>query len=150
MSRVRRRLVITWPGRHTCNKREELRVVDPGLLEIGITPPFIRSEENNRGHERLPKRRHFKFFYNSIYSRREDYVLLDILEEHNHFPETNLLPVRNRIDDARVSAAKTACLAAMLKQDVITRNLPDIRFGPNRLAELRDTTIESRPVRVQL
>jgi len=251
---------------------------EPVIETIGNTPPFIRSEENDRGHERLPKRRHFKFFFNSIYSQREDYVLLDILEEENHFPETILLPVRTpfieverdievripsidclagdkltafapatvgiplnsqssmqvakqvfdvgelfnvvgnletvkethaaifaaengyrdfqftldqafddtieaaalisqinmkggiaddraklilngisrieshligdpyRIDDARVSAAKAACLASMMKQDAITQKPDDIRFDPGRIAELVDITIENRPV----
>jgi len=66
----------------------------PVLERIGRTSPFIRFEEDDRGIDRLPKRRHFKFFYNSIYSQREDYVLLDILEEENHFPETQVLPIR--------------------------------------------------------
>lgn len=66
---------------------------EPVLESIGRTPPFIRYEEDDRGNNRLPKRRHFKFFYNSIYSQRESYILLDILEEENHFPETRPLPV---------------------------------------------------------
>ncbi len=66
----------------------------PVCERIGRTSPFIRFEEDNRGADRLPKRRHFKFFYNSIYSQREDYVLLDIIEEENHFPETQVLPIR--------------------------------------------------------
>jgi len=66
---------------------------EPVLESIGRTPPFIRSEEDDRGNDRLPKRLHFKFFYNSIYSQRESYVLLDILKEENHFPETRILPV---------------------------------------------------------
>lgn len=65
----------------------------PVLESIGRISPFIRFEEDDRGDDRFPKRHHFKFFYNSIYSRREDYVLLDILEEENHFPETQLLPI---------------------------------------------------------
>ena len=67
---------------------------EPVLESIGGTTPFIRFEEDDRGADRLPKRRHFKFFYNSIYSQREDYVLLDILEEENHFPQTQMLPIR--------------------------------------------------------
>lgn len=66
----------------------------PVLDSIGRMSPFIRYEEDKRGYDRLPMRRHFKFFYNSIYSQREDYVLLDILEEENHFPETHLLAIR--------------------------------------------------------
>jgi len=67
---------------------------EPVLESIGRTAPFMGFEENDRGADRLPRRRHFKFFYNSIYSQREDYVLLDILEEESHFPETQVLPIR--------------------------------------------------------
>ncbi len=251
---------------------------EPVLEDIGSRQPFLRQEEDERGNDRLPKRRHFKFFYNSIFSRREDYVLLDILEEDNHFPETRIIPIRTsfvaverdvtvrvpspdcllgdkltafapntvgipltqrcgmqvvkqlfdigelfnvfevlevvkethaavfaaengyrgfkftllqalddtidtaalicgvnlrggvsnertrwilegisgianhlvggryRIDQARVSAAKAACLAAILKQNVITQTPADIRFDPDRIADLRDANIKSRPI----
>lgn len=52
--------------------------LEPVLEAIGRSRPFLRFEEDDRGSDRHPKRRHFKFFYNSIYSRREDYVLLDV------------------------------------------------------------------------
>jgi len=251
---------------------------EPVLENIGRMSPFIRFEENDRGADRIPKRWHFKFFYNSIYSQREDYALLDILEEENHFPETQLLPIRTpfieverdvevrvptidclagdkltafapntvgvpikphssmqvakqvfdvgelfnvvenlemvkkthaaifadengyrgsqfslrqalddtintaalicrvnlkggnaddrtklilngitrieshivgdpyRIDDARVSAAKAAYLAAILKHDTIPQSLDGIRFDQDHAEELRDVKIEKRPV----
>ncbi|MBE9478647.1 MAG: nucleotidyl transferase AbiEii/AbiGii toxin family protein [Chloroflexi bacterium] len=250
----------------------------PVLERIGGTSPFIRFGEDDRGADRLPKRQHFKFFYNSIYSQREDYVLLDILEEENHFPETKVLPIRTpfieverdvevrvptidcltgdkltafapntvgiplkpnysmkvakqvfdvgelfnvvenlemvkrthaaifaaengyrdfqfsldqalddtiaaaalicqvnlkggiaddrtrliqngisriashlvggryNIDDARVSAAKAACLAAILKQDTISLAIENIRFNQSRVEELRGVKIEKWPV----
>lgn len=250
----------------------------PVLESIGQTSPFVRFEEDDRGNDRLPKRRHFKFFFSSIYSRREDYVLLDILEEENHFPETQMLPIRApfieverdievrvptiecltgdklaafapntvgvslnpshsmqvakqvfdvgvlfnvvenlemvkrthadifaaengyrgnpfsltqalddtinaaalicqvklkggitdertelilrgitqiqshlvgdpyRLDDAKVSAARAACLAAILKQDRISQAIESIRFDQSRAGELRDEKIEKWPV----
>jgi hypothetical protein len=48
---------------------------------IGNTPPFIRYEEDHRGARGLPMRRHFKFFFQSLISQREDHVILDVVEE---------------------------------------------------------------------
>jgi hypothetical protein len=41
--------------------------------------PFTKFEEDQRGDRGLPNRCHFKFFYNSSISAREDTVLLDIV-----------------------------------------------------------------------
>jgi hypothetical protein len=67
---------------------------EPVLKEIGQTAPFVRYEEDFRGERGLPKRTHFKFFYNSCYSSKPTYVLLDILEEKNLYPQTILYPVQ--------------------------------------------------------
>ncbi len=49
--------------------------------------PFIRIEENERGFRGLPNRRHFKFFYNSSLSGKEEYVLLDtVLDDPAYIP----------------------------------------------------------------
>ncbi len=52
------------------------------IAEISGNAPFIRFEEDIRSHQTLPNRKHFKFFYNSILSKKEDYVLLDIVLEN--------------------------------------------------------------------
>lgn len=51
------------------------------LNNIGKMTPLLEFSEDEREHKGLPKRRHFKFKYNSIISRRKDYVLLDVVEE---------------------------------------------------------------------
>ena len=66
---------------------------EPLLTTIGQTPPFKRYEPDDRGERGLPKRTHFKFFYDSTISQRPDYVLLDILDERNMYPETEVRPV---------------------------------------------------------
>jgi len=60
--------------------------------------------------------------------------------------ESHLIGDPYRIDNARVSAAKAACLATILKQDGIAQTPANIRFDSSRIAELADATIESRPV----
>lgn len=54
------------------------------LQHIATLPPFTRFEESQRGERGLPRRRHFKFFYNSsINGGREFPILLDVVEEAN-------------------------------------------------------------------
>ena len=50
--------------------------------------PFIRVDADDRGDHRLPRRKHFKFYYLSAVSNREDYVMLDVLQEGNLYPVT--------------------------------------------------------------
>ncbi|MBF0106224.1 MAG: nucleotidyl transferase AbiEii/AbiGii toxin family protein [Deltaproteobacteria bacterium] len=66
------------------------------LNAIGSTALFVGFEEDLRGEDRLPKRRHFKFFYNSLYSKRRDYVLLDVLEEKVDYPATQTVPIKTK------------------------------------------------------
>jgi len=60
------------------------------LREIAEEPPFVRYEEDERGHHRMPARRHFKFYYaptdtTTFYS----HVLLDIVSEEPLHPHTD-------------------------------------------------------------
>ncbi|MDP2929982.1 MAG: nucleotidyl transferase AbiEii/AbiGii toxin family protein [Candidatus Omnitrophota bacterium] len=66
---------------------------EPALKQIGMTPPFTEYAEDDRGERGLPHRAHFKFFYKSSFSNRNDYVLLDVLEERNLYPEINTIPI---------------------------------------------------------
>ena len=50
---------------------------------ISQLSPFIRKEEDERGARGLPERRHFKFFYTSAITGREDNVLLDVVQEED-------------------------------------------------------------------
>lgn len=49
------------------------------LSDIPKSSDFIKFDENFRGHRGLPNRRHFKFYYNSVISGKEESVLLDIV-----------------------------------------------------------------------
>jgi len=66
---------------------------EPALKRIGLMPPFTEYAEDDRGERGLPHRAHFKFFYKSSFSNRNDYVLLDVLEERNLYPEINTISV---------------------------------------------------------
>lgn len=52
------------------------------VAQIGEMAPFIGQEEDDRGTRGLPRRRHFKFFFNSPFDPRAGaYVLLDVVQE---------------------------------------------------------------------
>jgi hypothetical protein len=55
--------------------------VGAAVFHVSRLAPFTRHEENDRGARGLPARRHFKFFYTSVVSGREEYVLLDVVKE---------------------------------------------------------------------
>jgi len=57
------------------------------LAEVATMLPFLRYEEDLRGDNRLPKRQHFKFFYNPFDQKNPGaYVLLDVVEEKRLHP----------------------------------------------------------------
>lgn len=64
--------------------------IEAFITKIATIPgntPFTRYEENERGFRGLPNRRHFKFFYNSALSKKEDFILLDVvLENPDYIP----------------------------------------------------------------
>ncbi|MCK4565210.1 MAG: nucleotidyl transferase AbiEii/AbiGii toxin family protein, partial [Verrucomicrobia bacterium] len=55
--------------------------LDEVVNSISSLLPFVRSDENARGARGLPERRHFKFFYSSAVTGKEEYVLLDVVQE---------------------------------------------------------------------
>jgi len=54
--------------------------------------PFNRWAEDPRDFSHIPKR-HYKFFFDSQINRREDYVLLDILQSANLFPAIQIIEI---------------------------------------------------------
>jgi hypothetical protein len=52
------------------------------LAEVASVEPFIRFEEDDRGARGLPRRRHFKFYYNPVLEGNPaPFVILDVVEE---------------------------------------------------------------------
>jgi hypothetical protein len=65
------------------------------LSNIPKSSNFIRFDENVRGHRGLPNRKHFKFYYNSVISGKEESILLDIvLEDPNYIPFVETKPIK--------------------------------------------------------
>lgn len=67
---------------------------EPLLADIGRKLPFLGHEEDNRGKQGLSHKKHFKFFYNSSIFKRRDYVLLDVLEEKDLYPKTEINSIK--------------------------------------------------------
>lgn len=55
--------------------------LDAVLTQIAELPPFTGFEEQNRGERGLPRRRHFKFFYDSPVFGKPLHILLDVVED---------------------------------------------------------------------
>lgn len=69
---------------------EDIRKVASKIVVDSI---FTRAEENIRpGVNKIPKA-HFKFYYNSVITKREEYVLLDVLFEENSYTRVIKLPI---------------------------------------------------------
>ncbi len=82
-------------------------------------------EQDDRGERGLPRRTHFKFFYNSVISRRRDYVLLDILEEKNLYPKTAVHSVKSPFIEMKKSVKVQLPVEECLLADKLTA------FAPN-------------------
>jgi hypothetical protein len=81
-------------------------VQDALLEEIGRTVPFTRMSEDQRGVDRLPERKHFKFFYAPLDANNPaPFVLLDVVREVNLYPKwsSSLLkpPLSKEMDGSR-------------------------------------------------
>jgi hypothetical protein len=72
------------------------REFEPILAEVGRTAPFLRLEEDMRAPDRLPARRHFKFFFaSSNPNNTNSYVLLDVVREGRLHPRIDPVPIRS-------------------------------------------------------
>lgn len=68
--------------------------IRPILDQVARPPRFTRWDEDERNPDSRPKRKHFRFYYNSIDAGNlEPYVLLDIVLEHVPHPFTERKPV---------------------------------------------------------
>jgi len=73
---------------------EGLARIMPVLDVIGQQSPFTRWDEDKRNPDRRPKRKHFRFFYDSLDPNNpEPFVLLDVVLEHVPHPFAERKPV---------------------------------------------------------
>lgn len=105
--------------------REELR---PLLDAMVATTPFLRWEEHVRGEQRLPRRLHFKFYYDSpLHPGREVPVLLDVVTEENRLTDVVEKPVHvSFLEMETTVTVKTLSVDALLG-DKLTA------FAPNTI-----------------
>ncbi|MBP7096254.1 MAG: nucleotidyl transferase AbiEii/AbiGii toxin family protein [Spirochaetia bacterium] len=69
--------------------------LDRLLAEVSQSRPFTRMAEDERGPNRLPSRRHFKFYYVPLDPRNPaPFVLLDVVKERSLYPKVEALPLR--------------------------------------------------------
>ncbi|MEI6644649.1 MAG: nucleotidyl transferase AbiEii/AbiGii toxin family protein [bacterium] len=95
---------------------------------------FVRIEENDRGDHRLPHRRHFKFFYNSVCSSIDNYVMLDVLQERNLYPATRRCAIRASFIETERDVAVTLPTVDALLADKLTAFAPNtvgVRLTPD-------------------
>src|SRR6185369_10563281 len=76
-----------------CGEKPE--VVNEVVARIGKMSPFSRCEEDNREHGDLPKRRHFKFYFRSVFGPQTELpILLDVVEESRSHHQTTRRPIQ--------------------------------------------------------
>ena len=69
--------------------------LDRLLAEVSQSRLFTRMAEDERGSDRVPSRRHFKFFYVPLDPKNPaPFVLLDVVKERNLYPKLEALPLR--------------------------------------------------------
>lgn len=89
---------------------------------------FIRWEEQERKVSSKIEKAHFKFFYEPIHktNKTEEYILLDILFEANHYPILSLNPIKSSFLQWESSPQKvTIPTAEGLLGDKLTAFAPD-------------------------
>ncbi|MFC1453186.1 nucleotidyl transferase AbiEii/AbiGii toxin family protein [Verrucomicrobiota bacterium] len=136
-------------------KRTDLRVADPGLLEKCIHALQLLGRLTEAGGFDFvfkggtsmvilmpaPKRLSIDIDKGGVADNRTGLIQDGIRRMGSH-----LIGDPYRIDEARVSAAKAACLAALLKQSRTDQAPAQLRFDPDRIAELRTAGLHRWPV----
>lgn len=70
------------------------------LAEVARTPPFTRFTEDDRGPDRVPARRHFKFYFTPLDSRNPGpFVLLDVVHAPDIYPLVEAVPLPSAFVD---------------------------------------------------
>src|SRR5690606_29575886 len=71
--------------------------LDQILREVAADAPFERYEEDDRGADRVPARRHFKFHYRPVgnWGKQTSHVVLDVVKEEPLHPTIEAIPIRS-------------------------------------------------------
>ncbi len=96
------------------------------IAAIKVNTPFIEFEENKRENRGLPKRRHFKFYYDSSISNKKEYVLLDIvLDNIDYLSFTENKLIKNPLIETDIDLSVTIPSVEGLIGDKLTAFAPD-------------------------
>jgi hypothetical protein len=101
--------------------------LDAVLRRVSQQVPFLRHEEDVRGMDRLPQRRHFRFHYRSALDpgQRAAHVLLDVVQEEAPHPGIERLSMRTSLIELEQDTHVRIPTAASLLGDKLTA------FAPN-------------------
>lgn len=111
--------------------------LDEAMRSVSQQSPFLRYEEEDRGVDRLPRRRHFKFHYTSSIDPRQQaaHVLLDVVQEEAPHPGIVWLSMRTSLIELEQDTQIRVPTAAGLLGDKLTA------FAPNTVGiPCRDST----------
>lgn len=121
----------------TTAKPDELEMVLQKIPSDGV---FHRFEANVRNQQGLIPKAHFKFYYNSLVTRNESHILLDVLFEENPYPNLISKPIRSDFISAtgkavEVSIPTVECLLGD-KFTTIAPNTIGIPAGKDKILEI--------------
>jgi hypothetical protein len=108
--------------------------LDQALRSVSQLRPFLRYEEDDRGMDRLPRRRHFRFHYTSSIDPRQQaaYVLLDVVQEEAPHPVIEALSLRSPFVELAEESRVRVPTAAGLLGDKLTAFAPNTVGVPCR------------------
>lgn len=100
--------------------------LDLVLAEVGTMPPFERFEEDQRGHHRLPARRHFKFHYTPLrnWGNQTSHVILDVVRDSAVHPRIDRVPLQSPLIRVIEAAAVSVPSIEGLLADKLTAFAP--------------------------
>lgn len=103
------------------------------VAEIGRRPPFLKSEEQDRGVRDLPQRRHFKFYFRSALGKQAELpVLLDVVEESRQVHTTLQKAIRTPFLEPDREVLVTVPTVESLLGDKLTAFAPTTTGVPLR------------------
>lgn len=96
-------------------KKEKLENI---ILEISSKSPFYlpqdKKSEDERGSRGLPNRRHFRFFYDSVITEKDENVILDIVEDKCKLPTVDTEIKCSIIETENIKSVVTPTIEALL------------------------------------
>lgn len=96
------------------------------LREIATEPPFVRHEEDDRGHHRMPARRHFKFYYAPTDTTTlNPHVLLDVVKENQLHPNVDEVLISSPLFEVSEEVRVVVPIVENLLGDKLTAFAPD-------------------------